>query len=126
MQVLIVDDSPVMRTFLARTLKMTGIEASVHEAENGKQAMNLAAEFMPDLILTDLNMPEMSGDELVTRIRNHPELKNTPVLVLSADRSAVRPLELMHAGATAYMTKPLSPESLRAGLLAVMEGKPFV
>ena len=123
MRVLVVDDSPVMRTFLSRTLGMTGIAMSVQQAENGKQALSMAVEFLPDLVLTDLNMPEMSGDELVMKIRDNPELKSTPVIVLSADRSAGRPEQLIHAGATAYMTKPVSPECLRTRLLEVIESQ---
>jgi CheY-like chemotaxis protein len=123
MRVLVVDDSPVMRSFLSRTLAMTGIPMSVLEAENGTAAMRLAVERHPDLILTDLIMPEMSGDELVTRIRSDDRLRRTPVIILSADRSSARPEQLIHAGATAYMTKPISPESLRARLFAVLEAK---
>jgi two-component system chemotaxis response regulator CheY len=121
MQVLLVDDSPVMRRFLARTLGMTGIRMSVEEAGNGRDAISKAFENRPDLIITDLNMPEMSGDELMSRICETPELKGIPVIVLSADRSAARPGQLIHAGATAYMTKPVSPEALRERLLAILE-----
>lgn len=123
MQILVVDDSPVMRRFLVRTLAMTGLEMSVREAGNGVAAMNAALELPPDLILTDLNMPEMSGEELVARIREHPLLNATPVIVLSADRSVDRRSELIHAGATAYITKPVCPESLRSRLLAVMRAE---
>jgi two-component system chemotaxis response regulator CheY len=117
MHVLVVDDSPVMRRFLSRTLEMTGLQLLVHEAENGVDAISKAFEIRPDLIITDLNMPEMNGDKLTEAICRTPELKGTPVVVLSADRSADRPGELLLAGAAAYMTKPVSPESLRECLL---------
>jgi two-component system chemotaxis response regulator CheY len=122
MHVLVVDDSPVMRRFLSRTLEMTGLPLSVHEAENGVDAISKAFEIRPDLIITDLNMPEMNGDTLTQTICRTPELKGTPIIVLSADRSAERPAELLLAGAKAYMTKPISPESLRECLLAFVGG----
>jgi two-component system, chemotaxis family, chemotaxis protein CheY len=119
MEVLLVDDSPLMRRYVARTLQMTGFEIQIHEAANGCEALEKAFGIRPDLIITDLNMPEMSGDELVARIAADPALGGTPVLVLSSDRSAARPGELMHVGAVAYMTKPVSPEALRDQLLEI-------
>lgn len=121
MQVLLVDDSPLMRRYVSRTLEMTGIDVAIHEAENGKQAIERAVNIRPNVIITDLNMPEMSGEELVLHVRNSPDLKDTPVLVLSADRSALRPLELSKAGAVAYLTKPVSPETLRETLMNILE-----
>ncbi len=120
MLVLLVDDSPTMRRYVARTLRMTGMECSIEEAGNGVEAMRIAAEVRPDLIITDLNMPEMSGDELVACVAKDPVLGRTPILVLSSDRSPCRPEQLIHAGAVAYMTKPVSPEALRVQLLEIM------
>jgi two-component system chemotaxis response regulator CheY len=117
MNVLVVDDSPVMRRFLSRTLEMTGLPLCVHEAENGVDAISKALDIHPDLIITDLIMPEMRGDALTETICRTPELKGIPIVVLSADRSAGRPAELLRAGAAAYITKPISPESLRECLL---------
>jgi two-component system chemotaxis response regulator CheY len=120
MGVLIVDDSPVMRRYIARTLGMTGIGLRIHEAANGLEAMKTAVEILPDLIITDLNMPGMTGEELVARVAADPCLGRTPILVLSSDRSAARPGELLHAGAVAYLTKPVSPEALRHQLMHIM------
>lgn len=121
MQVLLVDDSPVMRRYVARTLQMTGIDVVIHEAENGRAAFGKAFEIRPDLIITDLNMPEMCGQELIASIHASPELKGTPVLVISADHYAGRSDELVCAGAVAYMTKPVTPESLKSQLLTIIE-----
>jgi len=66
-------------------------------------------------------MPEMSGEELLQRVHANPQLRGTRVLVLSADRSAGRSDELMDAGATAYLTKPVSPETLKDQLLQLLE-----
>jgi len=125
MDVLVVDDSPVMRRYIARTLEMTGVEVRILEASNGREALEKASGRRPGLIITDLNMPEMTGDELVARIAADPALGGTPILVLSSDRSSARPGELLHAGAVAYMTKPVSPEALRHQLMRIMAQKIF-
>ncbi len=123
MQILVVDDSHLMRRYIARTLDMTGIQLRVHEAANGREAMDKARDTHPDLIITDLNMPEMNGAELVAHVARDPELGGTPILVLSADHSAGRSEELIHVGALAYLTKPVTPEDLRTRLLQIMEDK---
>ena len=121
--VLLVDDSPVMRRYVARTLEMIGMEITVHEAGNGKDAMSKAFEIRPDLIITDLNMPEMSGGELLAAVGRTAELRGTPMIVMSADRSAERPDQMILAGAMAYLTKPVTPESLRRCLVSILEEK---
>ena len=124
MQVLLVDDSKLMRHYVARTLRMTGIDVVIHEAENGRDAIGKAFEVRPDLIVTDLNMPEMSGLELVAKVHGIPELCRTPMLVLTADRSAGRAEEALGAGAVDYLTKPVTPEVLRRHLLLILEAQP--
>jgi two-component system chemotaxis response regulator CheY len=123
MQILLVDDSPVMRMFITRTLRMTGIDLAIDEAENGAVAMEKAFSLRPDVIITDLNMPGMSGEELVMRVSAARELSGTQVLVLSADRSLAREEDMRRAGAAAYLTKPVTPERLKQSLIAVMEGR---
>ncbi|HZL57371.1 MAG TPA: response regulator [Bryobacteraceae bacterium] len=100
---------------------MTGMDVTIHEAENGREAIGLALRIRPDLIITDLNMPEMNGEELVARVRQTTELKGTPVLVLSADRSPARREQLKRAGAVAYLTKPVTPEVLKRYFTGIME-----
>ena len=123
MTVLLVDDSQVMRRYIARTLQMTGLDATIHEAGNGREAMIKAVEVRPDLVITDLNMPEMTGTELLAEMSASPDLCGIPVLVVSADRTAARPDELLRAGAAGYLTKPITPQSLRHRLLSILEGK---
>jgi two-component system chemotaxis response regulator CheY len=119
-RVLVVDDSPVMRHYVARTLQMTGIEMTIDEAGNGAIAIDKALASRPDVIITDLNMPEMSGQELIARVHGAAELQATKVVVLSADCSAGRPDEAMRAGASAYLTKPVTPETLKGILLNLL------
>src|SRR5436190_1315298 len=80
MKILLVDDSRVMRRYVARTLEMTGLEATIHEAGDGREGIATALAIRPDLVITDLNMPEMSGAELVAAMHASPELKEIPVL----------------------------------------------
>ena len=123
MQILVVDDSPVMRHYISRTLHMTGLEVEVHEAENGRDALDKVSTLRPDLVITDLNMPEMSGQELIARMQGSQEMKFTPVIVMSALRSPGISDELMHAGVVAFMTKPVSPEALRRRLLSIQKSE---
>lgn len=121
MTVLLVDDSPVMRRYVARTLEMTGFATTIYEAENGREGMEKALMLLPDLVITDLNMPEMSGAELITGMHASHLLRNIPVLVLTADRSPNRPGELLGGGAAGYLTKPVTPQSLRRELMSLLQ-----
>ena len=102
--IMIVDDSLTARTFIARTLEISGIELQqVFQARNGQ-----------DIVFVDINMPVMNGVELVRRMRASEVLKSVPVIVISTDRSAHRMNELKAAGVQAYLTKPITPEELKA------------
>ena len=112
-RVLLVDDSPAMRHYVTRTLHMTGIEMTIEEAENGLDAIGKAFAIRPDVIITDLNMPEMSGQELIARVQAADELQATRVLVLSADHCSehVSKAMLSRPGpVSGYLTKPVTPE----------------
>jgi two-component system chemotaxis response regulator CheY len=122
-QILLVDDSELMRRYVARTLEMMGIEFGIREASNGREAIDKARDIRPDVIITDLNMPEMNGEELVARVAGDPELGGIPILVLSADHSAGSVKRLIHGGAVAYLTKPVTPEDLKIRLLQMMGDK---
>jgi two-component system chemotaxis response regulator CheY len=101
---------------------MTGMDLAIDEAEDGSIAMEKAFAFRPDVIITDLNMPGMSGQELVERIAASAELRATRVVVLSADRFGGRAEDLLKAGAAAYLTKPVTPERLRNSLITILGG----
>jgi two-component system chemotaxis response regulator CheY len=120
MQVLVVDDSPLMRRYVARTLQMTGLEIQIHEAGNGVEAMQVASQKRPDLIITDLNMPVMGGEEFIARVSGDSTLRDTPILVLTADHCIDKPEKLMREGVVAYLTKPVTPEKLRRQMLDIL------
>jgi two-component system chemotaxis response regulator CheY len=114
-RVLIVDDSPVMRAFIRRVLSISGLEADpVFEAGDGQEALDLLEGNWVDVVLTDINMPNMDGEEFVTELSGRGLLSLVTVVVVSTDATAAR-MEHLHAlGAHGYLSKPFLPEALRA------------
>lgn len=112
--ILIVDDSILMRTALKRTIDMVGIEtASISEAGNGIEALEVLNSKPIDLILTDLNMPEMNGVELVHCLKEKSEFANIPVIVITTESNAIRIEDLQAEGIQDYLHKPFTPEEFR-------------
>ena len=119
--VLIVDDSPVMRTFIRRVLKLSGFEVGdCMEAGNGEEALALLSSHPVDVILTDINMPRMNGEELIRRLGANGTLKTTPAIVISTDATNERIVRMIELGARGYMAKPFTPEALRDELERVL------
>ncbi|HMD48214.1 MAG TPA: response regulator [Bryobacteraceae bacterium] len=122
--VLIVDDSPVMRGFIRRVMRLSGFEVGeCWEASNGEEALAELAEHPIDVILTDINMPKMNGEELLQRLSEQGTLSKVPALVISTDATKNRILRMLSLGAEGYMTKPFSPESLREELERILGGR---
>ena len=119
--VLIVDDSPAMRAFVSRVLEISGFPVGLRlEAGNGEEALRLLAEKWIDVVLTDLNMPGMDGEQLVRRLEQDELLRAIPVVVISTDRTETRVRRLMSLGARGYVKKPFLPETLRQELERVL------
>lgn len=112
--VLIVDDSPAMRSFVKRVLELSGFEMGCClEASNGREALDLLSHEWVDVILTDINMPVMNGEEFVQNLTRNPTLQNIPVIVISTDRTEDRVRQMLELGAKGYVKKPFQPEELR-------------
>lgn len=121
--VLIVDDSASMRRVLRRTLDVCGIESGkCLEAGNGMEALGVLRREWIDIILTDINMPVMNGEEMVRRLHEDEMLRSIPVLVVSSDRSKERLDHLCALGARGYLTKPFLPEALGEEIKRVLLG----
>lgn len=119
--VLIVDDSPVMRSFIRRVLALSGFEVGEYvEAGNGEEALTQLAAHRVDVILTDINMPQMNGEELLRRLCADGVLKTTPTVVISTDATNDRIVRMIELGARGYMSKPFTPETLREELERVL------
>jgi two-component system chemotaxis response regulator CheY len=108
---LVVDDSKTIRTILSRTLTQLGYE--VRQAENGREAMEvLAAEKAVTLVLTDWNMPEMNGLEVVKQIRKKPELASLVIVMVTTETEMDHMAAALEAGANEYVMKPFTKEIL--------------
>jgi two-component system, chemotaxis family, chemotaxis protein CheY len=120
--VLIVDDSPAMRTFIRRVIDLSGFEIDEYsEASDGAEALKQLESSWVDIVLTDINMPQMNGEELVRQMAEHEMLRMIPVVVISTDSTATRIERLMSLGARGYVKKPFLPETLREELERVLE-----
>lgn len=107
---LTVDDSKTMRDMVSFTLKNAGFE--VIEAEDGKAALTVLGSSPVDVIITDLNMPNMNGIELIRELRANPTYKFTPILMLTTESDDSKKGEGKAAGATGWIVKPFNPEKL--------------
>lgn len=107
---LVVEDNSEMRRFISEVL---GGEYRIAQAENGEEALEKAIADVPDLVVTDLMMPKLTGDRLVERMRELPALSQIPVLVLSAKADEAQRLKLLSESIQDYLTKPFSPNELR-------------
>jgi two-component system chemotaxis response regulator CheY len=120
-QILIVDDSPVMRSFIRRVVKLSGIEVDqCFEASNGAEALAQLAANRVDAVLTDINMPVMDGETFVRRMRAEEPTQSTPVIVISTDATVHRIQTMQALGAIGYLQKPFGPEQLRNELDRVL------
>jgi twitching motility two-component system response regulator PilH len=108
--VLVVDDSQTLRQMLSELLQNQGMK--VVEAINGLEAQEKIKSQAPDLVITDLIMPEMNGYELCRWIKNHPTTQNIPVLICSTKSEEFDRYWGMKQGADAYITKPFHPPEL--------------
>ncbi len=109
--ILIVDDNEDMRAFLTGILRN---EYRILTAADGVEALRSMEKIIPDLVITDLMMPNMDGLELTNRIKQSPDTNFIPVVLLSAKSAIESRLEAMKQGADDYVTKPFEPEYLRA------------
>jgi two-component system chemotaxis response regulator CheY len=112
--ILIADDSAIVRAMVKKAVAMAGLDVGqVHEAGNGKEALAVLRRTWIDIVFADINMPEMTGTELVRHMKADPTLASTPVVIVSSEQSQARIDELKASGARAYLTKPFRPEQFR-------------
>lgn len=116
--ILIVEDEAALQKLLAYNLEAAGFE--VAQAFDGEEALTLLAERTPDLIILDWMIPQLSGLELLRRIRRRPEHAHIPVVMLTARTEEPDRLRGLELGADDYVTKPFSPAELIARIRAVL------
>jgi two-component system, chemotaxis family, chemotaxis protein CheY len=119
--VLVIDDSSVMRAMIRKSLRMSGLElGEVYEAANGQQGLELLDTCCTDLIITDINMPVMNGEEMIDLIRDNPKTKDIPILVISGEGSRLR-VERLEGKGVAFVHKPFYPETIRDTIKNIFE-----
>lgn len=120
--VLIVDDSPAMRSFIGRVLEMSGMDVGSRlEAGHGAEALEVLSKSWVDVILTDINMPVMNGEEFLAEVARSGKWNDVPIVVISTDSTGTRVDRMLALGAKGYVKKPFSPELLRGELERVLE-----
>ncbi len=117
-KILIAEDEPDIRDLITFTLRYANYD--VVAVSNGEEALTMARQELPDLILMDVRMPRMSGYETCVAIKAEPALKDIPVIFLSAKGRDSEIQAGLRAGAVEYLLKPLAPDQLTARIQAVL------
>ncbi len=116
--VLLVDDSASIREMVGYTLR--GADYAVIEATDGVEALHLAGEHEVNLVVTDINMPNMDGITLISELRKLPGFKFTPILTLTTEEGVNIKQQGKKAGATGWIVKPFDPDSLLSTIQRVL------
>jgi len=119
-KILIVDDFATMRKVIRNLLKQIGYE-NIVEAENGQIAMRVLQSQKIDFVISDWNMPTMSGLELLKAVRADEELKKTPFLMVTAEALKENVVEAVKAGVNNYIVKPFTAEILEEKIKKIIE-----
>ncbi|ENH4364294.1 response regulator [Vibrio fluvialis] len=117
-KILAVDDSISIRQMVSHTLIDAGYE--VETANDGREALTKAQSTKFDVVISDVNMPNMGGFELVKAIRGNPQYKFIPILMLTTETSMEKKQEGKLAGATGWLVKPFNPDTLLKTLKRVL------
>jgi two-component system chemotaxis response regulator CheY len=111
--ILVVEDSATMRSLIASTLEELGPAVKITEASSGFEALRLLPRGVFDLIVTDINMPDINGLELVSFVKKNPAYAAIPLIIVSTESSERDREKGLGLGADAYLVKPFEPEDLR-------------
>jgi two-component system, chemotaxis family, chemotaxis protein CheY len=112
MKILVVDDFQTMRRIIRNYLRQLGFN-NVEEAEDGDVALEKLKESEFDFVITDWNMPKMTGIDLLKKIRAANNFKNIPVLIITAEAEKENVVQAAQAGVNDYIVKPFTPEVLQ-------------
>ena len=120
--ILVADDSATMRAVIKKTVSMAGVPVGeFFEAENGIQALQVLAEEWVDVILSDINMPEMGGMELLKEVKKNEVYERIPLIFITTESSDTRKEEAEKYGVAGYIQKPFVPETIKQILYDVLE-----
>jgi two-component system, OmpR family, KDP operon response regulator KdpE len=117
-RILVVDDELSIRTLLARVLSREGFEVAL--AATGREGLELTLRQKPDLVILDLNLPDLDGEEVCRKIRENPLIGNTPVLILTGKSTQGLSVRCLNGGADNYLSKPFDIEDMTAHIRALL------
>lgn len=122
MDVLIVDDSAAIRKILKRVLEQTELPFDqMHEAGDGIEALECLRHNRVQLILSDINMPNMDGLQFLSRVRDNPLWSDVPVVMITTEGSQAKVIEALQLGAVGYIRKPFAAEQVKDKLDELFE-----
>lgn len=112
--ILIVDDSSIARSVIGKSIKLADIPINeIFYAANGQEGLQILDESWIDVVFADINMPVMSGIEMVERMSDNGVMDNIPVIIISTEGSETRIEQLKSKGVRSYIRKPFTPERIR-------------
>jgi two-component system chemotaxis response regulator CheY len=122
LNILIVDDSAAIRKILLRVLTQTNLPVGeIYEANDGLEALSVLEKSAVNFVVTDINMPNMNGFELLAKIRSHNTWKKFPVVLITSEGSQTKVLEAVRLGANGYVRKPFTTEQIKEKLQTCMK-----
>lgn len=122
-RILIVEDSATMRSLIVSSLEALEVSVKVVEAKNGFEALRLLPREVFDLVVTDINMPDINGLELASFIKGSEKYASIPLVIVSTEGSERDVEKGLGIGADAYLVKPFDPEALRQIVLDLLAGR---
>jgi CheY-like chemotaxis protein/AraC-like DNA-binding protein len=118
--VLLVDDDPQMLEYLGQIFSE---KYTVYQVQNGEEGIKLAAQYLPDIIISDVKMPGISGIDFCKTVKEDPALSHIPVILLTAESSLEKKLEGVEGGADDYITKPFEKDLLVAKVVTLLKSR---
>ena len=123
--ILVVDDSAVMRSMIQKTLLLSGLQVGdIHQAGNGREGLDALGSKWIDLVIVDINMPVMNGEEMIEQMRGRSDTKETPTIVVSTEGSQTRIDRLQRLGVR-FIHKPFTPEAIRDTIKEMLGSEVF-
>lgn len=119
-KILVIDDEPIVLEMISHALKSAGFESV--SASDGEEGLALALSNNPDLIITDMSLPKITGWDLIQEIRANSNISDTPILALTAHATSEDRVAAYEAGVSAYESKPLDIKKLLARIKELIDG----
>jgi two-component system chemotaxis response regulator CheY len=122
-KILVVEDSSIMRGYVSSSLRVFFPDIESVEVNSGFEALKTLPHHKFDVIITDINMPDINGLELISFIKKHPQYKDIPIIIISTEKSTEDKKRGLALGVSEYISKPFTPEQLSSVIKRVLEDK---